>query len=102
MRHVILVVLLVGSLAIAPVALGDDGGGFLSIREWVVEVWNSLVASLAPSGDHGPLIEPGGTEHGPVIEPSGSTQDPGSLDNCPYSEPGGLEHGPLIEPSGST
>ena len=120
MRHVILVFLLVGSLAIAPVAVGDDGGGFLSIREWVVEVWNSLMAGLIPPGDHEPGLEPGGTEFGPAIDPGGVEYgpviDPGGLksydpepDFGPGIDPGGysedipdpeLEHGPGIDPGG--
>ena len=122
MRHVILVFLLVGSLTIAPVVVGDDGGEFLSIREWVVEVWHGLVAGLAPiatygpfidssgldygpviepSGlDYGPMIEPNGLDHGPVIEPSGATQYPGNLAYGPMIEPSGLSYGPVIEPNG--
>lgn len=73
MRHLLLTLLLVGSLVLAPLTLADDGLALPSMFEWMVQAWEQLAEIFDPP-KHGPFGEPGGEKHGPFIEPGGLDQ----------------------------
>ena len=128
MRHVLLILVLVGSMILAPTTVADSGIEFPSMLEWATQVWDGLKAKilpldeallptentqvesdgsgLPPAGNYGPFAEPGGEKYGPFIEPSGQTFDPNAIDagNAPTNgeslgDP--PNYGPFIEPNGS-
>ena len=83
MRHVLLILVLVGSMILAPTTVADSGIEFPSMLEWATQVWDGLMAKILPAHEAPPPIENTFNEsdqielqpegrHGPFIEPNGN------------------------------